>query len=27
MSEFPQELVDVKREVIRIQRFIQENNV
>jgi hypothetical protein len=26
-SEFPQELVDVKREVIRIQRFIQENNV
>ena len=27
MSEFPQELVDVKREVIRIQRFIKENNV
>ena len=27
MSEFPQELVDVQREVIRIQRFIKENNV
>ena len=26
-SEFPQELVDVHREVIRIQRFIKENNV
>ena len=27
MSEFPQEIVDVQREVIRIQRFIKENNV
>ena len=27
MSEFPQEIVDVHREVIRIKRFIKENNV
>lgn len=27
MSEFPQEIVDVQREVIRIKRFIKENNV
>ena len=26
-SEFPQEIVDVQREVIRIKRFIKENNV
>jgi len=27
LSEFPQEIVDVQREVIRIKRFIKENNV
>ena len=27
MSEFPQEIVDFHREVIRIKRFIKENNV